>query len=299
MLFKLWNGRKSKYLKWCDKKIMKYVTSHMLTNRHLFAKYDSPLAMLRDYFSPTLLSKYGPEMLRDPQKNTRRIIEQAWGRINQQFIQNMRTDLQSGKRIAQSGILPMYMKAREQGLSISNPTVSGMGGEDEERPGFSEFTTTSNRDEIINSTTDFITMNSNPKYPPQVITFINTQTKVSTKVIETILQSLHNHRLHDTIHDIIGIILSKTNVSEESDICSADYLTNVQKNVIGSKNNPDAQKIQTLTNKLSEDIFQNVLKRDFKVFSSNQQIQLRKVIIHGLIYNLRKNTCKTGSITGI
>ena len=299
LLFKIWNGRKAKFFpKWCDKKIMKYVTSHMLTNRHLFAKFDSPLSMIRDHFMPTLLKKYGSEMIKDPKKYTKRIIEQSWGRVHQQFVQNMRTNIKTGTREAQSGILPLYKKAKEQGLSISNPSVNPLGDE-EGQPGFSEFTTVSNRDEIINSTSDHITMNSNPKYTTQVINQINSKTRVSSKVIEVILKSLHNHRFHNTIHDLIGVILSKTNVSDKSEICSQSYLDNVQKNVISSKNNVDARKIQALSNKLLDEIFKNVLKRNFKVFSNVQQIQLRNVIIHGLIHNLRRNVCKGGSVTGI
>lgn len=293
MLFKIWNGRKTKFFQYCDKKTMKYVTSHMLTNRHLFAKYDSPLTLLRDYYVPSLLKKYGPEMLRDP-KTTVRLISQSFGRIRQNFVQNMRTDIKTGQKYAQAGILPLYMKAKEEGLSISNPSVRPL--DSEEQPELGRYATVSSRDEIIDTSTDAITMNSNPKYAQQIITDINNKTKVSTKVIETILKSLHNHRFYDTIHDIFSIVLSKTNVSEKTQICSTSFLDSVQKNIISSKNNVDARKIQAYVNKILEDIFKNIFRLDFRKYSQSQQIQLRNVIIHGLVYNLRKSVCKTGSL---
>jgi len=39
LLMKIWNGRKSKYLKYCDKNVMNYVVTHMVNNKHLVVKY--------------------------------------------------------------------------------------------------------------------------------------------------------------------------------------------------------------------------------------------------------------------
>lgn len=293
MLFKIWNGRRTRYLKYCDKKVMKYVVSNMCTNRHLFVKYDSPLALMKEYHAPKMLQSYQSQLLRDPKRISLRLIEQSWSRVNQQFVQNMRTDIDSGKKVAQGGILPLYMKAKQEGLSINSPSVGSFGDEDEP-PGFDEYATTSIRDEMITSTSDFITMNPNPRYNPQFISQVNKESKVSVKVIEKILRSLHNHNYHDIIHDILSIILSRTNIQEKQDVCSSGYLLQIKKNIISSKNNPDSRKVQKLCNKILEDIFQNVLAlpKTFNNYSNVQQIQLRSVVIHGLVYNLRKNICK-------
>ena len=289
LLFKIWNGRKHTYLQYCDKKIMKYVTTHMCTNRHMFGKYRDPLAMLKDYFVPTMLKKYKDEILNDSIK-LKRLFEQTYARIRQLFVQNMRDDIQTGKKLAQGGILPMYMQAKAEGKSISSASVGGLN--DEEGPSFDEYSTISNREEITNSTSDFITMNPNPNYTPTFISQLNSQTHVSSKAIEKILISLHNHKYHDLIHDAISIILSKTNIQEKNDICRPEFTTNIKKGVISSKNNSDSQKLQKLINIFLQKIFVEDLNADFNKISNVNQIQLRNVVINGIVYNLQRNICK-------
>ena len=90
---------------------MKYVISNELTNRHVLSKYENPVSLLKDYFMPTLLKKYGPEVNRDIIK-LKRLFEQSWARVRQIFVFNARTNIQTGKSEAQGGLLPIYMKAK-------------------------------------------------------------------------------------------------------------------------------------------------------------------------------------------
>lgn len=289
ILFKLWNGRKTKYLKYCDKRIMRYVVSHMCTRRHLFSKYDDPLSMIQGHFVPTLLRKYSPEIKRDIPKMLQRLFSQAWGRLDQQWATNMREDIQSGQKRAQGGILPLYMKAKQEGYGVSTSTISDF---DEDGPAFDEHTTVSNRDEIIKNVCDFITMNPNPKYPASFITQINKETKVSQKVIEKLLISMHNFNFHNRLYDILSIILSSTDVKQKEDICSSNFSGLVKKKVISSKNNEDARKLQSLVNGLLKEVFQKQLGINFNNYSNVQQIQLRTVVVQGVVYNLRRNQCR-------
>jgi len=290
LLLRIWNGRKSKFLKFCDKRIMKYVVSHMCNKRHLFARYDGPMSLLKDYYVPTLMKTYADQVKRDPKK-LQRVLEQAWGRIHQQFVQQGRINIKTGKSEAQGGILRMYMKAKKEGLTISTPTISGMG---DEGPSFGDYTTANNRDEIINSATDFITMNPKTTYPQKLISEVNRQTRISVKTIDAILKALHNHQYYDVIHDVLSIVLSRTNVLQKADICSPTFLGAVKKNVISSKNNADARKLQKLCNILLKEIFINTLSLPdaYDKFSITHQIQLRTVIVSGIVYNLRKIICK-------
>lgn len=291
-LFKIWNGRKRQFLKYCDPKTMQYVIKHLCTNRHLFTKFDGPMSMLKDHFVPTLLKKYEPTIARNASQS-KALFSQAYTRIRQLFVQNNRIDIRTKTPVSQGGILPMYMKAREEGLSIGSSNVRGLGLDEE--PSFSDYTSTNERDEIISSTAEFITMNSNPNYATNFIGQINRDTKVSSKVIEKLLKSMHNHRYYNDISDALSIILSRTNVKDKSDICNNSYIPLVKKTVISSKNNADAKKLQTIINKLLEQICKTI-QVDFKRYSNVQQIQMRTVIISGLVYNLRKNTCRTLSL---
>ena len=287
LLQKIWNGRKYAYLKYCDKRIMSYVITHLVNKKHNVANYDSPLTLLKDYFVPTLLKKYGPEILKDPYR-LRQLFMQCWARIDQMFIFNPITDIETGEKKAQGGLLPLYMKARQEGLYLSTKLVKS---EDEEEPGFDQYSSMHNRDAIVTSTTDFITMNTKNQYPQMFIDEVNTSTKVSSKVIDQMLSALHNHNYYDIIHDALSLILSRTNINEKNDICRPEFMLNIKKNIISSKNNDDVRKVQRLLNMLADKIFEDSLKVDLNLYGSAQKAQICNVVLNGLVYNLKKYNC--------
>ncbi len=293
ILIKTWNGRKAKYLKFCDKRVMNYVVTHMVNNKHLISKYESPLNLIKEYFIPTLLSKYSSEILKDPYR-MRQLFMQIWVRVDQIFGFNMRVNPITGVNEAQGGILPLYMKAKKDNLTLATPTIATG---DEEEPDFDQYSTIHNRDEITSSTTDFITMNTQTQYPASFISTVNGYTKVSSHVIEEMLKAMHSHKFYDILHNIISIILSRTSVVDKSDICGNDFMVNVKKNVISSKNTDDIRNIQKLLDALCIQIFDGPsLKLDFNKYSNVQRIQIRNVLIYGLIYNLKKINCQGQSI---
>jgi hypothetical protein len=294
-LMKIWNGRKVKYIKYCDKKIMKYVTGYMVTKKHNASKFDSPLSLLHDHYIPTLIAKYGPEIKRNPIR-LKALFEQMYSRINQLFVFNPRTNLTTGKKEAQGGLLPLYMKAREMGVSISTPSVRM--GEDE--PGFDQYSTVHIRDEMRDDVVDSITMNPNPSYPSSLVKYFNEKFNIKEATIRAILKAIHNHNYQDMLRDLISIILSRTNVSDKTDVCKADFTSKVKRNIISSKNNPDTRKVQKLCNMLLREIFTNDLKDDtgksltkvYDTYSDVTQIHIRNVLIYGIVYNIRKKICR-------
>lgn len=289
IFFKLWNGRKSKYLPYCDPKIMKYVISNMMSNKYHLTKYDTPLNLISEYFVPTIIKKYGPEILRNPNK-LYNCFQQCYGRINQLFVSNKSIDVGGGSKY-RSGIMPLYIKAKQEGLHISNQNVYGSDSED---PTFDQYATTNLRQEIADTVSDFITMNPNPHYNKSFINTVNKTTKVSAKAIEKILLSVHNHIYYDQIHDLIILLLSRTNVTDRTDICKTEFFDKIRKNVISSKNNEETRKIQKILDYILTDIFKNSFpeKNGFKSYSTVQQIQIRNVVIYGLVLNLRRRVCK-------
>lgn len=288
LLMKIWNGRKAKYIKYCDKKIMRYVVSNMMGNKNIATKYDSPLSMIRDYFVPRLLKKYGPEILSKPIK-LKQLFMQSWVRFEQIFAQNWRKDIKTGRSLAQSGFLPFYMKAKSEGLNISTPSIL-KGNENEDD--YHQYSTLSIRDEIATTTADFITMNPLPKYSNTFISSVNDFTHVSVKKIELILNMMHNHNYYDSIYNMILIILSRTNVNEKDDICKPVFFILMKKHIISSKNNVDIIKLQKLLNDFLKQIFQEKISLDFNSYSNVQQIQIRNVVIYGLVNNIKKTVCQ-------
>ena len=289
LLQKLWNGRKYVYIRYCDKRVMNYVVNHMVNKKHNVANYDSPLALMKDYFVPTLLKKYRSEILKDAYR-LRQLFMQSWARIDQMFAFNPVVDIKTGEKRAQGGLLPLYMKAKEEGLYQSTPTITK--GDSEEEPNFDQYSTIHNRDNIVTSTTDHITMNPKANYPQSFIAEVNQNTKVSAKVIEQMLVALHNHKNYDLIHDTLTIILSRTNVTDKNDICSKDFMSNVKKNIISSKNTEEIRKLQKILNILVSKIFTETLNLDLNNYGKAQQMQIVNVLLYGLIYNLQRHNCQ-------
>jgi anaerobic ribonucleoside-triphosphate reductase len=290
LLQKLWNGRKYVYIKYCDKRIMNYVVNHMVNKKHNVANYDTPLALIKDYFVPTILNKYRPEILKDVNR-LKQLFMQSWARIDQMFAFNPVVDMQTGLKRAQGGLLPMYMKAKQEGLYQSTPTIM-TSDESEDDASFDQYSTLHNRDSIISSTTDYIVMNSKPQYNLNFINEINRNTKVSSKIISQILTAVHNHNYYDLIRDSLTIVLSRTKVSDKTDIYKPTFSLNVKRNVISSKNTEEIRKLQTILGMLSEKIFKDSLNIDYNKYGKAQQIQIQNVILFCLIHNLQRYNCK-------
>jgi hypothetical protein len=290
LLMKIWNGRKSKFFKYCDKRVMKYVISNELTNRHVLSKYENPVSLLKDYFMPTLLKKYGPEVNRDIIK-LKRLFEQSWARIRQLFVFNARTNIQTGKSEAQGGLLPIYMKAKEDGTYLSTKMVRNNMGDDENVTGYEDYASTHNRDNIVSKTTDYIILNKSNKYSQNFVSEVNKKTNVSVKIIEQILDYIHIQRNYDIVENLIVLILSRCNITSKKDICKRDFTNNVRKNVISSKNNTEVNKIQRLLDKMLDTFFKEKLRSNFNKYSNVHKIKIRNVIIYALEHNLVKLNC--------
>ena len=289
LLQKLWNGRKYAYIKYCDKRVMNYVVNHMVNKKHNVAKFDTPLALMKDYFVPTLMKKYRPEIAKDAFR-LRQLFMQSWARIDQMFVFNPVIDIKTGEKRAQGGLLPMYMKAKEDGLFQSTPTI--MKGDSEEEPNFDQYSTIHNRDSIVTSTVDFITMNSKASYPKSFVDEVNKNTKVSSKVIEQMLVALHNHKNYDLIHDALTVILSRTKVVDKNDICNKEFMNNVKRNIVSSKNTEEIRKLQKILNVLAAKIFSETLNINLDNYGKAQQMQIYNVVLYGLIHNLQKHNCQ-------
>lgn len=290
LFFKLWNGRKAKWFSYCDKNIMKYVVSHLCTNKHIFSKYDNPFSMIKDYFVKTLLSKYSDEIKKNPAK-LKYFFSQCWARIDRLFAYNFRTDLATGQKKAQGGLLPLYMAAKEQGMSIS--TLSGssiMSMDGEEQSAFDEYSSIHNREEIVNTTCDHITMSVKPVYSQEFIDDLRTTYKVKSELISNILQEMHNHKYYEDLRDIVIIILSKTNIQQKHDICIPTYYFEVKKTILSSKNTIDTKKIKAASDNILKNIFED-LNLDHSTYSDVYKIRIRAVLINGIVYNMKKVNC--------
>ena len=288
ILFKLWNGRKTKFLQYCNKDIMNYVVNYMCSKKHLANRFNTPYDMIQNHFVPTLLTKYGDNIKKDP-FSLKRIFEQAFTRVRQLFVSRTRIDIKTGNRVSEGGLFPLYKKAHDEGLSMSSVNIRG----NEDNPiSFSDYMTGSNMDELINSTVEKIVMNNQPTYSQMFVENLRKTYKLSKNVIQKLLIQLHDYKYHNKLHDIYSIILSQTEVIDKSDICNPKFTDLVNTKVLASKNSKSANELKSKLMNLLEDMLKQTVQRSISEYSNVHHIQLRKMIIRVLIYNLRVTVCK-------
>lgn len=290
IFIKLWNGRLNYYFpKFCKPTTMAYVVNNMCTNQHVIKKYENIYECIKQYFVPGIIKKYGNIVLFKNPKHTKSTFSQMWGRINQLFYQQPKVNLTTGKNEASGGILYLYKKAFDNGLEIKTSTVYT--DSEDEMPAYDDYATVNIRDEIVKTTTDFITMNPNPKYPEPFIGDLYIKFNTRKNIIESILKTMHNHLYYDEIYDILTTILSKCNINEKENICDKNFENILVKNILKSKNNKDINQMNKILNNLTDKILQQ-MNVDFHAFSNVTQIKIRNIIIYGIMFNLKKHICK-------
>ena len=285
LLMKMWNGRRERYIKYCDPKIMNYVVS-TLNKKYIAAKYDSPLFAIKDYFVPTLLKKYSSNILRNPggKEALKRIFEQSWARFTQMFIQNTQVNLRTGKNEKTGGLMPLYMKAKKEGSTL------------ETKPGSEEdqtnYMSVNEREDIANDITEYITSNTNKNIPDSYINFLYRSSNVNKKTIKMIIIGLQDYNLFDQINELILLMLSRLNIDQKEDICKADILTRLKKFIISSKNNIDVRKIRRLCNYIINEIFKkNQINIKIEKYTQPTQGKIRSLLIHLILVSMKKVVC--------
>jgi len=285
ILMRIWNGRKSEFFKYCNPDIMRYVIDHMVSKKFLVSKYDSPLSLIKDYFVPTILSKYGDKVKRD-YTYTKYVFSQCWQRIRQIFISSPYYNVVQKRRIAQSGLLPLYMKAKEEGLY--QKAITNTSHDEEINPLEDSFT--SHIESMVNDTVNYIVMNPQVSYPDSFITMVNKSTNVSKTTIKQIIQKLHDVKFNDEMVDAFNIILNKCSITTEKDLCFPSFLAVLRKNVLSSKNNKDINALKVILDKMLIQIFQD-LGLDYNKYSKVHKIQIQNVIVYALYFNARRKFC--------
>lgn len=286
ILIKMWNGRRQKFFPFCNPATMKYVAQNMLSKKFHAAKYESPLQLIANHFVPTILKKYGTEIKNDLAK-LKVLFMQSYSRIYQIFSQQPKIDVESGAKKATGGLAALYYKAHSEGATSRDIKVRA---DEEGETTFDQYGSSHNVDEIVNTTTDYIILNKQDSYPESFVSQMNRLTHVSNKVIANLAVDIHNPDYHDLIQDLLILILGRLNVREKSDICTTQFILDIKKKIISSKNNSESKKIAEIIDKFLEKLFKN-RKLNFDRYSVVQRIQIRTVLIHIIVFNLKKVIC--------
>ena len=284
-LFKIWNGRLSSAIRWCNQSIMKYVIANMLTGKHLTRKYSDPASLIMKYFTPTLMKKYVP-MIKADSDRTKLFYMQWYVRINQIFYQNFTPDLNNkGKTKALSGLAVLYYKAAEQGLrSYSQKIDSNI---EDDMPSIDSFMTTHSDEELISNITTYITMNYSVNYDNKFKAFLKKESKINEMSINNILRGLHRSD-SDIIHDFITIIINILNLKGAAEALSPSFFSIVKQKLISSKHTENIINLKKIAGIILTDILKTYMKINYNDFSDVRQSQLRKSLIYAIAYNIQK-----------
>jgi len=277
---------------YCNPNIMRYVINNMLSQKFHASKYDNPLSLISNYFVPTLLQKYGPVVKKDPTK-LKNLFSQSWGRIYQLFCQQSKVNPLTGKKECTSGLSALYYKAHKEGATHRDAAVfsdkdKSDGGSGEAT--FDKYGTSHNVDEIVQTVADYITLNKQTNYPEGLISQINKITHVAVKLINNIATDVHNPKFHDHLVDLLTIMLGRLGIKEKNEICSSQFILDVKRKIISSKNNMESKKITTIIDTLLTKIFANQ-SLNYEKYSAVQRIQIRTAFIHIIVFNINRVIC--------
>lgn len=288
ILLKLWNGRRSKHIPYCDPDTMRYVVAN-LSGRSYFKKFDSPMSLLMSHFTPTLLKKYGNQM-RMNSDVIKRFFDQSYNRLRQLFIQDRAPDLKTGTIKARGGIATLYFAAKEKGYKLSSSKMRSNLDDDFDAV---DFYSSGEFDEIIELITNYIIVNIQPKYDRPIINFIHNQSHVNINVINLLLTAIHSVKYQKHIQEILELFLRQLQINDKFDVCVPDFLSNiVKRKIVASKHSPVVVQFKALVGDLTEKIFdEKIPYAHYGEYSDPIRGQLRKVIIYGIAYNLQKFIC--------
>jgi len=266
ILIRIWNGRKYKYIKFCNKNIMEYVLTRKITKRNLAAKYNNPLDLILRYFVETIDQKYGPTILRDKSK-LKLLFAQCFNRIDQLFNNAQNT-----------GLANLYFQVHESGEALyTQKTISS--NEDEQELTIADIESRSSQiQKIANVVTNAIIL-SKPSYPNDLVNLINQKTKLSKSAIEILANELHNKEYADKIQEAVIIAMNRLGTFSPEHLCSFTNLINIiDRKLISSKHNKDVEEFKKILSEIADDILQRKAKK------SNVSPSVKVAIIRTLAY---------------
>lgn len=299
ILIKLWNGRRIRFIRYCNPDVMRYVIAN-LNGKYNARKYESPMMMILQHFVPTLLKKYGPRIEADP-KATKTLFDQSWVRFTQTFNSRKVVDLETGVKKGKSGLAPLYYYANEHNLKISKAGSNVDSVNSDNEISHSDFYSINDNDELINGLVNYIVMNFNAEssYSQEFFEFVNKTTVVNIKSIQIILGGMHNIKYTDYIREIIELMFKQLQgvLQNKQDICDPKFINEIiKKRFISSKHSIIITQLKNMIDILLEKIFDDHVKYiKYSYYSAPRRGHLRKVIFYGMAYNMQKFICNAST----
>lgn len=290
LLARIWNGRRQKYIQFCDPDVMRYVVANM-SGKYLARKYDSPIALIRQHYASYLLKTYSNRIKADSTM-TKRLFDQSWNRIRQLFISDMAPNIKTGRSEGRSGIAPLYFDAKEKGNKIATPKPGAKMRDDDNELSSIEQYTAHSYDQMIGDIANYMMMNAYNKYDDSFIRFVNRETSAKAEKIKILLDGIHSVRYNDYIQDVLELMFSQIQIGDRSDICNQTFFNVVKKRIISSKHSQTVTQLKKVVDLLLERIFDDKIQYvHYNDYSTPMRGKLRNIIFYGFAYNIQKYVC--------
>lgn len=292
LLFRLWNGRLIRAIKYCDSDTMNYVRLNVLNNGHWCKKYPNPFSLITEYFTITILKKYSDDIRLDSSKS-KRFFDQSFNRLGQIFYQNRGPSLaHGGKIMAKSGLAFYYYKAKEEGKKISTINAKNVFNDDEiafdERLSADRISAV--MDDIVNN---MIVNYKIIKYDSLIIDHISKTQRINEKSINAFIHAIHNDKYTNYLSDIIVLILYSLKIRTRQHICDINMFKQIiKKRIISSKHSSNIIQLKLLIDKFITIIYEDLFKIKYNDYSEVRKSQLRNTVILLICYNIHLFICK-------
>lgn len=283
ILYRMWNGRLLKLIKWCNPEIMASVVSN--TKQRLIKKYSNPLDLIQQYFAPTLYSKYKSYILRDSAE-TKRLVQQCFSRLKQLFGSNKQLNLNTSEYTYTTGLQSEYYKAHEDRNKISSK-----GSNDLDQ----DISNSDIQSLIENITTSIIMGKTN--YSANFVDRVYSKiVSIRKNTIVDILSKMHHIKYRDFLYEFVEIFLRRFRGVAQSRICSDEIYSIIETRIISSKNTQDVNHIKRVCDLMIIKIFETDFpnrqySKTYMEYTDNARSSYRKIIIYGIGYNIQKTLC--------
>lgn len=295
VLVNVWNFERRHYILNCDKWIMKHVVDVMTNEKYLVRRYSSPFILLRDYFVKTLFSTYKDRVINGA-TGMETLFKQAEDRIGQLFAQGKWIEeTETGEKIAQNGLLPLYMDAQEKGKKKREMCIK----DTKPLPESSFKSSEEVRADLYENILRELHYENDPvKYPATLISKLNEIMGVKADVIREILAEMHESDHKPILFDIYKNFLEEYGHDFIMKTGYRKLINDVFKNHSSKKTNlkneTETQKsfffynIKKGFTKLMEDIFDKINKTKYLNYRDSQRRKIIKVLLYAAIYDYKK-----------
>ncbi len=292
LLFRLWNGRLIRAIKYCDSDTMNYVRLNVLNNGHWCKKYSTPFSLITEYFTISILKKYSDSMRVDSTKS-KHFFNQSFNRLGQIFYQNRGPSLaHGGKILAKSGLAVHYYKAKEEGKRIS--TLNAKNTFSDEEVSFDERLTADRINVVMDDIVNFMVINYKTiKYESNIIEHISKTQRINISSINAFIQSIHNDKYTTYLSEIIVLILYSLKIKTRQHICDLNIFKQViKRRIISSKHSSNIISLKSLIDNFITTIYYDLFNMKYNNYSEVRKSQLRNTVILLICYNIHLFICK-------